>query len=284
MHKFSHNVDVLMNRVLFIIPFLTFLLSCSKGNLDSFDFSGKEFELESLAIPKSFDFVVDEKTYRMNSSISQEMESIVSLETNKLYSTQKADNNCFYEYKIDTIENKMGVYTNYSNSFYSASFLNANPIELYDFKNGKIATSTGFSIRSSIDFNSIFIKNLAKQLSLKSLYRKVEKGVSIGIGNSQALSYLYGSSLSYYEPQVRTLSSLSTLYCPDDLSMSIGCIGHWLEINGTYSEMKAVFGKNKTVESGNFVISVAKYTDFLEGFIYSNPFNPGWRGFLGPVE
>lgn len=119
---------------------------------------------------------------------------------------------------------------------------------------------------------------------MKFLYRKVEKGVSIGIVKSQALSYLYGSSLSYYEPQVRTLSSLSALYCPDNLSMSIGCIGHWLEINGTYSEMKMVLGKNKIVERGNFVISVAKYTDFVEGFIYANPFNPGWRGFLGPVE
>lgn len=273
-----------MKKVLFIIPLLGFLLSCSKGNLDSFDFSGPEFELESLATPKSFDFVVDERTYRMNSSISQEMVSIGSLEANKVYSTEKASNNCFYEYKIDTIENKMGVYTNYSNGFYSASFINANPIEFYDFKNGKIATSTGFSIRSSIDFDSIFIKNLAKQLSLKSLYRNIEKGVSIGIVKSQALSYLYGSSLSYYEPQVRTLSSLSTIYCPDNLSMSIGSIGHWLEINGTYAEMKTVLGKNRTVESGNFVISIAKYTDFLEGFIYANPFNPGWRGFLGPVE
>lgn len=261
-----------------------FLLSCSKGNLDSFDFSGPEFRLESLSVPKSFDFVVDGRTYRMNSSISQEMESIGSLEVNKVYSIQKADNNCFYEYKIDTIENKMGVYTNYANNFYSAAFINAKPIEFYDFNKGKIATSTGFSIRSSIEFDSIFIKNLAKQLSLKSLYRKVEKGVSIGIGKSQALSYLYGSSLSYYEPQVRTLSSLSTLYCPDNLSMSIGSIGHWLEINGTYSEMKTVLGKNRTVESGNFVISIAKYADFLEGFIYANQLKPGWRGFLGPVE
>lgn len=112
-----------MKKVLFIIPLLGFLLSCSKGNLDSFDFSGPEFELESLATPKSFDFVVDERTYRMNSSISQEMVSIGSLEANKVYSTEKASNNCFYEYKIDTIENKMGVYTNYSNGFYSASLL-----------------------------------------------------------------------------------------------------------------------------------------------------------------
>lgn len=273
-----------MKRVLFIIPLLGFLFSCSKGNIDSFDFSGPEFRLESLSVPKSFDFVVDGRTYRMNSSISQEMESIGSLEVNKVYSIQKADNNCFYEYKIDTIENKMGVYTNYANNFYSAAFINAKPIEFYDFNKGKIATSTGFSIRSSIEFDSIFIKNLAKQLSLKSLYGKVEKGVSIGIGKSQALSYLYGSSLSYYEPQVRTLSSLSTLYCPDNLSMSIGSIGHWLEINGTYSEMKTVLGKNRTVESGNFVISIAKYADFFEGFIYANPLKPGWRGFLGSSD
>lgn len=273
-----------MKRVLFIIPLLGFLLSCSKGNIDSFDFSGPEFRLESLSVPKSFDFVVDERTYRMNSSISQEMESVGSLEANKVYSIQKAGNNCFYEYKIDTIENKMGVYTNYSDTFFSSSFMSANPIELCGFKKGKIATSTGFSIRSSINFHSSFITDLAKQLFLKSIYGNIEMGVSISLGHSESPSYLYGSSLSYYESQISTLSSLSALYCPSDLSMSIGLIGHWLEINGTYSEMKTVLGKNRTFESDNFVISIAKYADFLEGFIYANPLKPGWRGFLGPAD
>ena len=41
---------------------------------------------------------------------------------------------------------------------------------------------------------------------------------------------------------------------------------------------------HSAIKSCNFVISVAKYADFLEGFIYANPLKPNWRGFLGPAE
>lgn len=279
-----------MKKLLFVfsLPFFTASFYGGSNPLDLLDNHGLDKEI--FRNKKQLQFSVDGQIYQMYSSTSELKGRIGNLELFETYRSQQYQQDGFgyyYTYSIERMYSKAGVYTNYLNTYYSDAQLKSGSYTFSNTSENNFAASATMSARSNINFHQSFVVDLGARASFAGLTGSLSSGTSFGFNHSQEISYLYSRSISYHQKETRTLGAASAKYCPTGHYMSMGLIGEWTEISGSYTYWKDIWdilGGDRVLATGEFTITIANFDNLLEGFIYARPREPSFRGYLGPVS
>lgn len=225
----------------------------------------------------------DGREYSIGTTTKNSISKFGSIKANEKNEYIESDGRVHIEYTPTSIYKCHGVYTNYLPRFYSEAELRSGSYKYREVEENEYKEYLGESVSSTFKFGIDLVAGISAAAGNESIIAEGSEELTIGYNYSHSKYYGYSYSYSEMETTERYLGQNDTEYCPAGYGMSMGLVGDWVVLSGTFiTYWYGIFGNRHVGDQGSMVLTFQNQSMLTEDFIYSNPNDSSWTGYLAP--